>query len=268
MNATLSLRHTRPSHGSNRWRPTLFPRNRAADDMPVSLLPTDELKAATLPLLSRSTFASCVLWILVFSIGIGVTSAMKAPLEERTIVIVPYRSLTAPPPLTQKEAPPQIAVAPAATSPTVGIAVPVPDAEAPADQTIASQSEIASLTPGPPTDGVAGEQIVVAPPEVEELPKFGDFVYVEELPEAVTRVQPAYPEVAREANLEGTVLVQALVGKDGRVRDIRVVQSIPMLDEAAVAAVKKWVFKPALSQNRPVAVWVAIPVRFQLQTTR
>jgi len=101
MNATLSLRHARPPHGSNRWRPTLVPGDRAAGDMPVSLLPTAELKAATRPLLSRSTFASCVLWILAFVVAIGVTNAMKAPLDERTIVIVPYRSLTAPPPLTQ-----------------------------------------------------------------------------------------------------------------------------------------------------------------------
>jgi protein TonB len=59
-------------------------------------------------------------------------------------------------------------------------------------------------------------------------------------------------------------LVQALVGKDGQVKDTRVVKSIPMLDQAAVVAVKKWVFKPALSNNKPVAVWVAVPVRFTL----
>jgi protein TonB len=58
--------------------------------------------------------------------------------------------------------------------------------------------------------------------------------------------------------------VQALVGKDGKVKDTKVVKSIPMLDAAAVAAVKQWVFKPALSNNKPVAVWVAVPVRFTL----
>ena len=58
--------------------------------------------------------------------------------------------------------------------------------------------------------------------------------------------------------------VQALVGKDGRVKDTRVVKSIPMLDTPAVMAVKQWVFKPALSNNKPVAVWVAVPVKFSL----
>jgi TonB family protein len=65
--------------------------------------------------------------------------------------------------------------------------------------------------------------------------------------------------------VDGVVLVQALVGKDGHVKDVRVVKHIPMLDESAITAVKQWVFKPALSNNKPVAVWVAVPVRFSLQ---
>jgi protein TonB len=146
------------------------------------------------------------------------------------------------------------------TPPTVGVAVPVPDAEAPPEQTIASQEEIAQTTPGVST----GEDLVVAPPSDDDLPKLGDYVYVEELPEAVTKVKPEYPDLARSANVDGTVLVQALVGKDGRVKDVKVVKSIPMLDASAVAAVKQWVFKPALSNNKPVAVWVAVPVRFTL----
>jgi protein TonB len=64
--------------------------------------------------------------------------------------------------------------------------------------------------------------------------------------------------------MEGTVIVQALVGKDGRVKDTKVVKSVSVLDDAAVAAVKRWVFKPALSNNKPVAVWVAVPVKFSL----
>jgi TonB family protein len=58
----------------------------------------------------------------------------------------------------------------------------------------------------------------------------------EELPEAITKVAPTYPDIAREAGVDGTVMVQALVGKDGRVKDTRVVKSIPMLDAAAAAA--------------------------------
>jgi protein TonB len=170
--------------------------------------------------------------------------------------------LAAPPPLSQDTPPPQVQVTPAAAPPAAAIPVPVPDAEAPQEQTIMSQEEIATSTPGVAEQG-DGQQIVVAPSE-DELPKFGDYVYVEELPEAVTRVPPSYPDLAREAGVDGTVMVQALVGKDGKVKDVRVVKSIPMLDEAAKSAVRQWVFKPALSNNKPVAVWVGVPVKFSL----
>src|SRR5262249_31126506 len=152
-------------------------------------------------------------------------------------------------------------VAPAVAPPAAAIPVPVPDAEAPPEQTIMSQEELQTATPGVSEEG--SQQIVVAPSE-DDLPKFGDYVYVEELPEPITQVKPVYPDLAREAGVDGTVSVQALVGKDGKVKDVRVVKSIPMLDDAAKVAVRQWVFKPALSNNKPVAVWVACPVHFSL----
>ena len=106
------------------------------------------------------------------------------------------------------------------------------------------------------------QPIVVMPSTNEALPRFGDYVYVEELPEPITKVPPEYPSLAREAGVQGTVIVQALVGRDGRVKDTRIVKTIPILDAAATASVMQWVFKPALAKNRPVAVWVAVPVVF------
>ncbi len=116
----------------------------------------------------------------------------------------------------------------------------------------------------PPARRFASTVQRVSPPEedIADLPKFGEYVYVEELPEAVYRMPPKYPIEASQAGVTGTVIVQALVDKQGRVRDTRVTRSIPLLDEAAVAAVRQWVFKPALVDNKPVAVWVAAPVRF------
>ena len=72
--------------------------------------------------------------------------------------------------------------------------MPVPDAEAPPEQTIQSQEEIA-LAP-PSMSESQGDNIVVAPPTDEDLPEFGDYVYVEELPEAITKVKPLYPDLA------------------------------------------------------------------------
>ena len=110
----------------------------------------------------------------------------------------------------------------------------------------------------------ARQPVVVAPPTDGELPKAGEYVYVEEIPEAIVKVAPEYPEPARQAGVQGTVMVQVLVGKDGRVKDTRVVKSIPMLDAAAVAAVQQWVFEPARSKHEPMAVWIVAPVKFSL----
>ncbi|MGH7731885.1 MAG: TonB family protein [Candidatus Eiseniibacteriota bacterium] len=107
--------------------------------------------------------------------------------------------------------------------------------------------------------------IVVAPPSAEERPKLGEYVYVEELPEAVTKVAPIYPE-GLKGDVEGTVLVQALVLEDGSVGDVVVVSSIgPALDQAAIASIRQWRFKPAMAKGAPVAVWVAVPVRFTVR---
>jgi protein TonB len=220
-----------------------------------------ELKEVARKYMVRAVIVGSAVWVLLFLLSLGTVVLLNMRPHHERVVVVPYRELAAPPPLTQNTPPPQVQVAVPVAPPTVGVAVPVPDAEAPPEQTIASQEEIAQTTPGVET---GGDNIVVAPPSEEELPKYGDYVYVEELPEAINKVSPSYPDIAREAGVDGTVLVQALVGKDGKVKDTKVVKSIPMLDASAAAAVKQWVFKPALSNNKPVAVWVAVPVKFTL----
>lgn len=221
-----------------------------------------ELKEVARKYMFRGVMAGSLAWVLVFLLSFGTSALMKLRPHETRVVVVPYRELAAPPPLSEKAPPPQVAIAAPIAPPSVAVPVPVPDAEAPPEQQIASQEELASSTPAVSSEGDG--ELVVAPPEDDALPKFGEYVYVEELPEAVTKVSPIYPDLAREAGVDGTVLVQALVGKDGKVKDTKVVKSIPMLDANAVAAVKQWVFKPALSNNKPVAVWVAVPVKFSL----
>ena len=88
---------------------------------------------------------------------------------------------------------------------------------------------------------------------------------VEQLPEIVTIPAPDFPDVAKVQGIEGKVVLNVLVGKDGHVRDVKLVRSIPALDEAARSAALQAVFKPALWQNKPVAVWVTMPIRFSLR---
>jgi periplasmic protein TonB len=201
--------------------------------------------------------------VIIFLLLFGLNYYLSHRPHETSTIVVPYRELAAPPPLTDAPPPPKVQVSTQVAPPAAAVPVPVPDAEAPTEQKIASQEELSQANPGVSTQG-DGDNIVVQAPTEDELPKFGEYVYVEELPEAVTKVAPIYPDIARDAGVDGQVMVQALVGKDGRVKDVRVVKSIPMLDQSAINAVKQWVFKPALSNNKPVAVWVAVPVKFSL----
>ena len=90
--------------------------------------------------------------------------------------------------------------------------------------------------------------------------------YSEELPVSLIRVEPEYPSLAREASVDGRVAAQVLVGVDGLVQDVQMDlrHSIPMLDDAAIAAAHQWVFTPARVCGRPVAVWVSLPFDFQM----
>ena len=92
----------------------------------------------------------------------------------------------------------------------------------------------------------------------------GDYVSVDTLPEVTKRVRPTYPSVARVMELSGVVVIQALVGKDGAVKDAFVITGHPVFRDDALEAIWQWRFKPGIYRGDPVPVWVAIPVRFTL----
>lgn len=93
-----------------------------------------------------------------------------------------------------------------------------------------------------------------------------DFFKVEKKPEVLKQVRPEYPRDAREQGWKGSAFVEALVGADGRVKDVRLVQSsgYNTLDQAALKAARLWVFSPGEQRGQPVKVWVNIPFHFTL----
>ena len=159
-----------------------------------------------------------------------------------------------------------------------------PGSTSPIDELIQAPSEfhpVANETPpvplideppvtGPESSNQVGEPEVVAgggPGPVPEVdPQPGTVVYTDELPQPVRVVKPVYPDLAHEAGVEGTVTIQMLVGLDGHVLRAIVAPrgSVPMLDEAAIAAALQSVFTPALVNGRPVKVWVTQDYRFTL----
>jgi periplasmic protein TonB len=80
----------------------------------------------------------------------------------------------------------------------------------------------------------------------------------------VTRVLPQYPALARQMRISGAVRLLAIVGKDGHVQSLRVIEGHPMLREAALNAVKQWVYSPTYLSGQPIEVEAAIEVNFNL----
>ena len=96
----------------------------------------------------------------------------------------------------------------------------------------------------------------------EEQGKFDMMVRADSLPEVLARVEPHYPDSARARGVTGTVVIEVHVGKDGHVQGTTVVKSIPMLDGAATAAVRQWLFRPAVGNGNPVAWWLPVSIAF------
>jgi len=85
-------------------------------------------------------------------------------------------------------------------------------------------------------------------------------------PVLVHRVNPDYPEIARKSRIEGVVILEAVITKEGNVAKVRVLRGVyPVLDQSAVNAVQKWRYKPATLNGKPVKVYSTITVNFKLR---
>jgi periplasmic protein TonB len=80
----------------------------------------------------------------------------------------------------------------------------------------------------------------------------------------VRQIKPEYPALARQARIEGTVMLQATIGKDGTVQNLRVISGHPMLTASAIAAARQWLYKPYYLNGEPVGVETQINVIFTL----
>lgn len=101
------------------------------------------------------------------------------------------------------------------------------------------------------------------PPPVEQPPVHVGGVVKQ--PQRTRYVTPAYPAIAREAHVSGVVILEAVIGEDGAVRDVRVLRSIPLLDQAAIDAVRQWQFTPTLLNGQPVPIVMTVTVAFELR---
>lgn len=78
-------------------------------------------------------------------------------------------------------------------------------------------------------------------------------------------VAPVYPEIARRSGVRGLVIVEAVISVDGRVENTRVLRSHPLLEDAAIQAVRAWEYTPTLLNGQPTPVIMTVTVRFDLK---
>jgi protein TonB len=81
-------------------------------------------------------------------------------------------------------------------------------------------------------------------------------------PTKIKDVRPVYTPLAREAGVTGVVIVEVRIGTDGSVEEAHVLKSIPLLDEAALDAVKQWRFVPTLMNGNPVPIIMTVTINF------
>ena len=218
--------------------------------------------------LSGSVPASIALHlaVLVLVFVIPLTAEMALPIPA-TAMDAYMRAVPAPPPpspVPRAYVPRTIealhapTTAPPTIVPDLPIAQALPDTEVSVDfgapAAGAPLGEVGSLpTPLPPPP---------PPPEPDGPIRSGALV---QSPRKIVDVRPVYPDVARAARVQGTVVLEAVLDRAGRVSQVRVLKSVALLDPAALAAVRQWQYTPSTLHGVPVEVLMTITVTFTLQ---
>jgi periplasmic protein TonB len=114
--------------------------------------------------------------------------------------------------------------------------------------------------PGGVVGGVVGG-LPDAPPPPQQAVRVGGQI---KEPKRLKYVQPVYPDIARQARVQGIVILECTISPQGKVTNVSVLRGIPLLDQAAVDAVKQWVYTPTLLNGVPVPVIMTVTVNFKL----
>jgi protein TonB len=209
--------------------------------------------------LSLGAHASMIAFVIVAPIF--ATGDLPEPPRSSTFVLVTTQAPDVPPPAPQPVAArvPNVSAAPivepdgitAEAVTAVGRDLPI------ADDVITGVGEI-------PGGGVDGGD-VIGPPPPSRAPQApvrtgGDV----QAPRKIHHVAPEYPAIARSARVSGMVILETTIAEDGSVQDVRVLRSIPLLDAAAIDAVRQWRFTPTLLNGQPVRVLMTVTVSFAL----
>ncbi|HID11316.1 MAG TPA: energy transducer TonB [Candidatus Latescibacteria bacterium] len=213
--------------------------------------PSADLRRGYRVRLERCVFVALVAHIVLFSVWRGVrVTAYQSPKRE---VVIRIEDI----PETRQEVkrPPP--------PPRPSVPVEVRGEEVSEEATIEStELDVHEDVPAPPPPPPPVEE-EEAPPGPED--EIMEFWHVEVKPRLLKSVVPEYPEIARKAGIAGTVFVKILVGKDGRPEEVEFIKGPRIFREVALEAAWEFVFSPAKQNDRPVRVWVIVPIRFRLR---
>jgi protein TonB len=201
-----------------------------------------------------------VRWALVIAIGLHAVlfslnlpgAPMRAEAERKKPHFVVRATPYKPPPVEQQQLMPE----------RLPLRVPIPDPTPDGPELIRPPEEIVAPVRLPESDVLSF--IPDAPPAAEpDRPLLVGGEVTE--PVKIYTPPPRYTEIARRARIEGTVILEAIIEKDGTVTQAKVLKALPMgLDQAAVDAVTSWRFEPGTLRGAPVAVYYYLTVRFEL----
>ena len=205
--------------------------------------------------------------VLLFIIPLAAEVVLPLPPAR----LPPYvKAVAIPPP----PAPPEtIASAPSRTistptaAPTAAPHAILPEVVPPA--TFSALGDPLGVSGAPMDIGGIGEvtRTIQGPPPPPEPPptrpvRVGELLVA---PRKIVDVRPAYPEIARVSRVQGTVVLEAVLDRTGHVSQVRVVRSQPLLDQAAIDAVRQWRYTPSVFHGQPVDVLMTITITFHLQ---
>jgi periplasmic protein TonB len=219
-------------------------------------------------LLSISAHAGIVCLLIALPLLTHDSLPEPAPMTLRAFLVAPSLAPAPPPPPPPAPAAlptvPQAVAKPTPTTFQAPVEVPrqvEPDAGQSLGVEGGMPGGVEGGVPGGVVGGVVGGLADSPMPATPRVVRVGGAV---KEPTKLKNVSPAYPEVAVASRIEGTVVLEATIAPNGKVAEVRVLHSLPLLEKAAVDAVKQWVYSPTLIDGVPVTAIMTVTVRFQL----
>jgi protein TonB len=113
--------------------------------------------------------------------------------------------------------------------------------------------------PGGVVGGIVGGLPQEAPPPVSKVVRVGGLI---KTPQILKKVDPAYPELAKQARVSALIILEATVDATGRVQEVTILRGSPIFDEAAIEAVKQWQYRPLLLNGIPTPFVLSVTLKF------